>query len=217
LIENDNITADIIGDYLRTAGFTVHFATTLQAAREYNMKLLNMIILDITLPDGNGFDLAYELRSESQCPPIVYISSHTDIEDIRKGFESGGQDYIKKPFILEELGLRIKRIFGDFNVLSDPDRYIGAYRFNPTTQKLQYGSDYVILGRLQAAVLNELSAIIGIVVSKNELLEMYWDGVTYFTSRNLDSVIVKLRERFKMDPSVHFLALKGEGYRLVII
>lgn len=217
LVEDDNIIGEVVFGYLKAEGYHVHFTTTLRDARaEIKLQVMDLIILDITLPDGDGFDLAKELRIEATCPPIVYMSSHVDIENVRKGFESGGTDYIKKPFIMEELGLRIRRILGEFNTISGQERYIGAYRFNPTTQTLQYGNDYIIMGRLQSVVLDELSVRIGAVVLKNELLEKYWDGATYFTSRNLDSVIVKLRERFKMDSTVHFLALKKEGYRLVI-
>ena len=217
LVEDDSVTGDIVSDYLTTAGFTVHLAMTMQAARKENKdQAMDLIIIDIMLPDGDGFDLALEFRRESTCPPIVYMTSRTDIEDVRKGFETGGHDYIKKPFVIEELLLRIQHILGDFSSFPEQSRQIGEYWFNPTTQTLQYKNEYVILGRLQAAVLGELSVKIGAVVSKNELLEKYWEGVTYFTSRNLDSVIVKLRERFKKDPSVHFLALKKEGYRLVI-
>jgi len=218
LVEDDGITGEIVREYLSAAGFIVHFAMTMQAARErIGLQVMDLIILDINLPDGDGFDLAQEICNKSTCPPIVYMTSHTDIEDVRKGFESGGYDYIKKPFVVEELVLRIQHILGDFSTHKGQDRKIGKYFFNPTTQTLQYRNEYVILGRLQSAVLTELSAKIGTVVSKNDLLEKYWEGANYFTSRNLDSVIVKLRDRFKMDPSVHFLALKKEGYRLVLI
>lgn len=218
LVEDDGVTGDIVRDYLTAAGFAVHLAMTMQSAREKNkVQAIDLIIIDITLPDGDGFDLAREFRSSLTCPPIVFMTSHTGIDDIRKGFETGGYDYIKKPFVIEELVLRIQHILGDISPFSIQDRQIGNYRFNPTTQTLQFRNEYVILGRLQAAVLTELSAKIGAIVPKTTLLDKYWDGVTYFTSRNLDSVIVKLRERFSEDPSVHFLALKKEGYRLVII
>lgn len=217
LVEDDEVTGDIALGYLKKEGFNVHYTTTLRDARiELKNQVMDLLILDISLPDGEGFDLAQELRLTATCPPIVYISSHKDIDNIRKGFESGGTDYIKKPINMEELGLRVKCVLGDFNTISGQDRHIGAYKFNPTTQTLQYGDECVILGRLQSSVLDELSVRIGAVVLKDDLLVKYWQGVTYFTSRNLDSVIVKLRERFKMDPTVHFLALKKEGYRLVI-
>ena len=217
LVEDDDVTGNIVSDYLKAAKFIVHLAKTVQAARNMmNEHVMDLIVLDITLPDGDGFDLASEFRNEKTCPPIVFMTSHTDANDIKRGFETGGYDYIKKPFEVKEFIVRIKHVLGDFSNNPTKDRQIGKYRFNPTTQTLQYRNEYVILGRLQSAVLMELSTKIGVVVQKNDLLEKYWDGVTYFTSRNLDSVIVKLRERFKEDPSIHFLALKKEGYRLVI-
>jgi len=217
LVEDDGVTGIIVSEYLRTEKFIVHLAKTVQDARKMITEhVIDLIILDITLPDGDGFDLASEFRNERTCPPIVFMTSHTDANDIRRGFETGGYDYIKKPFEAKEFIIRIKHVLGDFSNNATKDRQIGEYRFNPTTQTLQYKNEYVILGRLQSAVLRELSTKIGAVVPKKDLLERYWDGVTYFTSRNLDSVIVKLRERFKEDPSIHFLALKKEGYRLVI-
>jgi len=216
-IEDDEVTGYIVNEHLTTAGFCVHLAKTVHEAKiRFKEGSMDIIIMDLTLPDGNGFDLAQEFRKKSDCPPIVFMTSRTDITDIRKGFETGGHDYIKKPVDLEELVIRIKRILGDYTNYKDQGRQIGKYRFNPTTQTLEYNGEYVILSRLQAAVLSELSARIGTVVPKELLLNKYWDGATYFTSRNLDSVIVKLRERFKQDSTVHFLALKKEGYRLVI-
>jgi DNA-binding response OmpR family regulator len=218
LVEDDTIAREVVLDYLKSYGYSIHTAASLKEGRmKLSKQTMDLILLDVSLPDGEGFDLASELRKKSVRTHIIFMTSHTGIEDMRKGFETGARDYIKKPFDMEELGLRVRCILGDFSNCSGSERTIGAYTFNPTSQKLQHGDDYVILGRLQAVILDELSFKMGAVVSKNELLEKYWDGVTYFSSRNLDSVIVKLRERFKKDPSVHFLALKREGYRLVII
>jgi len=218
LIEDDSVTAEIVGDTLSTAGFTIHHATSMEEARvKHKEQSMDLLIIDLNLPDGDGFDLAKEFRKNKPCPPFVFMTSRTDIEDVRKGFEAGGRDYIKKPFDQEELLLRIHQVLGDFNSDKSQDRQIGLYYFNPNTQTLTYKNEYVILGRLQSAVLDDLSAPIGSIVYKTYLLEKYWEGATYFTSRNLDSVIVKLRERFKQDSSVHFLALKKVGYRLVLL
>jgi DNA-binding response OmpR family regulator len=217
VVEDDCVIGSIITKELEKAGFSVHLHTFLKSARAFIKKEhIDLVMLDITLPDGCGFDLAKEIRLEKTYPPIIYITSHTDISDIRKGFENGGVDYIKKPFDVEEVLLRVRRVLNDFSISSGQDRAIGEYIFNPTTQRLRHRKENVTLGRLQSVILEELSNKMGTVVSKEELLVKYWSDANYFTSRNLDSVIVKLRSRFKSDPNVRFLALKKEGYRLVI-
>jgi DNA-binding response OmpR family regulator len=217
VVEDDYVTGSIIIRELEKAGFSAHLHTSLKTARAFiKNEHINLAMLDITLPDGCGFDLAKELYSDKNCPPIIYITSHTDISDVQKGFENGGADYIKKPFDVEELLLRVRRALNDFNANSGQDRIIGEYNFNPITQRLRHSEESVTLGRLQSVVLEELSNQVGTIISKESLLIKYWGNANYFTSRNLDSVIVKLRLRFKNDSSVRFLALKKEGYRLVI-
>lgn len=216
LVEDDCVVGNLVEEYLTIAGYTIHYALTMRKAREIcKEQKMDLLIIDLVLPDGDGFDLALEFQREARCAPIMYLTSRTDIEDVRKGFETGAYDYIKKPFDIEELLLRIKRILCDFDTGAGEYRQIGQFRFNPTTQTIRFKDECVILGRLQASVLTELSAKLGVVVLKTEILEKYWAGANYFTSRNLDSVIVKLRGHFKNDPTIHILALKKEGYRLV--
>ena len=128
----------------------------------------------------------------------------------------GGADYMKKPVDQNELILRIKRTLSDFNTGSGQERQIGEYVYNPTSLVLSYKGKSTLLGQLQGAVLDELSVCIGKVVTKDELLTKYWGEANYFTSRNLDSIIVKLRNQFKNDPRIYFAALKKVGYRLLV-
>jgi DNA-binding response OmpR family regulator len=198
-------------------GYHVEMAINLQMAKEvYQNNIFDMILLDLTLPDGNGFDWAKELSKNPSKPPIIFLTSHTDITDVKKGFELGGSDYIKKPFDMEELTIRIKHILKDFNTGSGQEIHIGEYLYNPTTYLLTHKGISTHLGQLQGAVLNELSEQIGKVVSKEFLLNKYWGEANYFTSRNLDSAIVKLRAQFKNDTRVLIAALKRKGYQLLI-
>lgn len=217
LVEDDYVVGELVKECLTNTGYIVHYAMSIQTAKDMcKSQTMDLKIIDLVLPDGEGFDLAIELQKEIGCTPIVFMTSKTDIEDVRKGFELGCCDYIKKPFNIEELLLRIKRILCDYETNEGQFRQIGQYRYNPTNQTLKYKNECIILGRLQSAVLSELSEKIGVVVQKVDLLDKYWEGANYFTSRNLDSVVVKLRERFKNDMTIHILALKKEGYRLVV-
>jgi DNA-binding response OmpR family regulator len=217
LVEDDPFLRNITNDHLIKMGYQVEMAINLQMARELFQKdLFDLILLDLTLPDGNGFDWAKVLSKEPTRPPIIFLTSHTDITDVKRGFELGGSDYIKKPFDMEELGVRIKHILQDFNTGSGQEIHIGEYQYNPTSQLLTYKGTSSHLGQMQGDVLNELSDQIGKIISKEYLLIKYWGEANYFTSRNLDSVVVKLRAHFKNDNRIHFTALKRKGYQLLI-
>lgn len=217
LVEDDPFLRNVTSEHLIRSGYEVKMAINLQMARElFHKHVFDLILLDLTLPDGNGFDWAGELTRTPSKPPIIFLTSHTDISDVKKGFELGGADYMKKPIEMEELTLRIKRTLSDFNTGSGLERQIGEYLYNPTSHLLTYKGTSTHLGQLQGAVLNDLSAHIGNVVSKNELLKKYWGEANYFTSRNLDSVVVKLRTQFKRDSRIFFVALKGQGYKLFL-
>jgi len=217
LVEDDPFIRNVTNEHLISLGYEVKMAINLQMARElFQKNIFDLILLDLTLPDGDGFDWARELTHTPSRPPIIFLTSHTDISDVKKGFELGGADYMKKPIDMEELTLRIKRTLSDFNTGSGLERQIGEYLYNPTSHLLTYKGTSTHLGQLQGAVLNDLSACIGEVVSKNEILKKYWGEANYFTSRNLDSVIVKLRTQFKQDNRIFFVALKGKGYQLLI-
>lgn len=217
LVEDDSFIRNYVNAHLIENGFHVEMAINLQMAKEKFHKLsFDLILLDVSLPDGDGFDWAKELSKDSSKPPIIYLTSHTDIADVKRGFELGGSDYIKKPFDLEELTVRIKHALRDFNTGAGQEIQIGEYRFNPESNLLIHKNSCTHLGQLQGSVLKELSSQIGTVVTKEELLTKYWGEANYFTSRNLDSVIVKLRNHFRNDERIHFAALKRKGYQLLI-
>ena len=217
LVEDDPFLRNVTNEHLIRNGYEVKMAINLQMAREYyEMHVFDLILLDLTLPDGDGFDWAKEITQTSSCPPIMFLTSHTDITDLKKGFELGGADYMKKPIDMEEMTLRIKRTLSDFNTGSGQERIIGEYLYNPVSHVLTYKGQSTLLGQMQGAVLDDLSVCIGEVVTKNELLTKHWGEANYFTSRNLDSVIVKLRTHFKKDSRIFFAALKRNGYRLLV-
>ncbi|HET9570541.1 MAG TPA: response regulator transcription factor [Bacteroidales bacterium] len=216
-VEDDAFIRSILCELLRLENFEVTIAINIESAKKkFEEKPFDLILLDLSLPDGNGFDWAKEVIRTHSCPPIIFLTSHTSISDVKRGFELGGADYMKKPVDQEELILRIKRALSDFNTGSGQERQIGEYLYNPTSLVLSHQGKSVMLGQLQGAVLDELSACIGQVVTKNELLNKYWGEANYFTSRNLDSVIVKLRNQFKNDPRIYFASLKRVGYRLLV-
>ncbi len=217
IVEDDCDTAKINGDFLKEKGYEIIHAPNLKLATMYlETETFDLILMDILLRDGNGLDYTRIIRKKKIMTPLIFMTVCTHINEIKAGFELGCEDYLKKPVGTDELLLRVKRVLGDMNSAAGFFRRIGKYRFNALTQRLYFGEDIQQLGTLESSVLNELSAINNETVLKVEMLEKYWFGVSLYSSRNLDSTIVKLRKRFKKDPQVHIISLKRCGYRLVV-
>lgn len=217
IVEDDCDAARVNGDFLKEKGYDTLHAPNLKLATMYlRTEKIDLILMDILLRDGNGLDYTRIIRREKIMTPLIFMTVCTHINEIKAGFELGCEDYLKKPVSLDELLLRVKRVLGDMNSAAAFFRKIGKYRFNPLTQCLHFGEDVQQLGTLESSVLNELSAINSETVLKEVLLEKYWFGASVYSSRNLDSTIVKLRKRFKKDPQIHIISLKRCGYRLVV-
>ncbi|MDP4278398.1 MAG: response regulator transcription factor [Bacteroidota bacterium] len=217
LVEDEFDSARVMIDTLQANGYAIHHASNIADASKFiNENPLDLILMDILLRDGNGLSFTRVLRKSKIMTPIIFVTVCLGITDIRSGYELGCEDYIKKPVNPEELVLRVKRVVGDMNSCGSSFRKIGKYRFNPITQCLLFEDKVQNLGSLESSVLNELTAQSGTVIEKKELLNKYWLEVSYYSSRNLDSVIVKLRKRFQDDPRVHILSLKRLGYRLIV-
>lgn len=217
LVEDDYNAAGINGDFLREKGYDVTHAPNLKLTKMYlKTEKFDLILMDILLRDGNGLDYSRKIRRDKIMTPLIFMTVCTHINEIKAGFEMGCEDYLKKPVETDELLLRVKRVLGDMNSAASYFRRIGNYRFNPLTQCLHFEDEIQHLGTLESSVLNELSAVNNETVLKETMLEKYWFGVSIYSSRNLDNTIVKLRKRFKKDPSIHIISLKRCGYRLVV-
>ena len=216
LVEDDLASGIIIRDLLESEGYSVSCSPTCLDANKYiKYNIPDLVILDVLLPDGNGYDFAREFRKNNQVVPFMFMTSCTEIQDLRIGYELGCEDYIKKPVLTEELLLRVKKVIGDMSNGAGYFRKIGLYRFNPVTQNLYFGEVVQYLGNLESSILEELVSMQGETIYKSDLLKKYWKDITVYTSRNLDSVIVKLRKRFAEDKNIRIISLKKIGYRLV--
>lgn len=209
-------SGNLFRDLLSVEGYSVSCSPTCLDANKYiRFNRPDLVILDVMLPDGNGYDFARNFRNEFKVVPLIFMTSCTEIEDLRTGYEIGCEDFIKKPVHPDELLLRVRKVIGDTNKGAGFFRKIGLYRFNPVTQCLCIGDESQLLGNLESSVLEILVSMQGETVYKTDLLERYWNGYTFYTSRNLDSVIVKLRKRLAKDQRIRIISLKKIGYRLV--
>ncbi|MDR2287243.1 MAG: response regulator transcription factor [Prevotellaceae bacterium] len=178
----------------------------------------DICILDVMMPIKDGFTLAQEIRQMSPDIPIIFLTAKSMKEDIVKGFSSGGDDYITKPFNIEEVILRIEAILRRTSAgeLSQATYDIGEYVFNPTKQTLVYsdGSEQKLTAK-EAELLRYLCVNRNNVLDRNFALRTVWNDDSYFNARSMDVYITKLRKCLKDDPSVQIINVRGKGFKLI--
>lgn len=220
-VEDEPVLAEIVSESLRTRGFTVIHADTVKAALQcYQESAPDLLILDVMLPDGDGFSLARHIRHSNTEIPVIFLTSKSRPDDVVEGFESGGNDYVKKPFSIEELIVRIKALLSKNRLVMAPEpsaqtTALGNYLFEYPAGTLSFmGSSKTLTTReselLQMLILNKNR-----ILDRNTILMTLWNNNDYFTGRSLDVFVTKLRRYLKNDPAVNILNIRGQGYKLI--
>lgn len=221
LVEDEPVLAEIVQESLQSRGFEVVVADTIAIARTiYYDNKPNIIVLDVMLPDGSGFDLARQIRNVDTELPMIFLTSRSLPQDVVEGFESGGNDYLKKPFSLEELIIRIRALLSKNRlVVSKPGNTgiteLGSYQFYYPQGDLVFQGNRRALTTREGEILNLLIMNKNQLLDRNELLLNLWQNNDYFSGRSLDVFITKLRRYLKDDPSVSILNIRGRGYKLI--
>jgi DNA-binding response OmpR family regulator len=178
----------------------------------------DICILDVMLPNVDGFSLGKSIRSLQFRVPIIFLTAKSQTHDLIKGFDSGGTDYLKKPFSLEELLARIKNQLNLVENVSanSTDKKesvtIGKFVFHPQLYELESETSSVRLSHREAQLLSQLCQHKNQVVERKELLISIWGDDSFFNSRTLDVYIRKLREYLSSDEGIQIITLKGKGY-----
>jgi len=179
-------------------------------------------VLDIMLPHIDGYTLCKEISDHCPDLPVIFLTARCDTRDLVKGFEAGGSDYIRKPFSLEELVVRIEnqlRING--TAVSNKDLKndvigLGSYSFYPRRYELHTPHSIIKLSQRDMQVLSFLVSNVNGVTDRKEMLLTIWGDDSFFNSRNLDVYIRKLREYFRFDNGISIQTLKGKGYLFLV-
>lgn len=221
LVEDDPSLGLVIEDNLSAAGFEVSLARDGQVAMDqFEASKFDICLLDVMLPKKDGFTLAEEIRKTDTNIPILFITAKAMEEDRLAGFRSGGDDYITKPFSMQELVYRIevflKRSKGSVNTSATSSQQIGIFKFDVDNLSLNSSSASHQLTEKEAAVLKFLCENKDRVIKRNELLEAVWGTDDYFLGRSMDVYISKLRKYLKEDPSIQISTIHGVGFRLEI-
>lgn len=223
-LEDELSLGKIVKESLESRDFEVKMiANGLSAIDEFISFNPDVCVLDVMLPHKDGFTIGNEIRALNKDIPILYLTAKNQTEDVLKGFASGGNDYIRKPFSMEELIVRIKNLLGlrqsEFIKKQKEENsesvLIGKYTFFPLRQELFLQNTMRRLSHRETELLSIFARNINKAVSRKFILVQIWGNDSIFNSRNLDVYINKLREYLKEDPEVELITLKGVGYRLI--
>ncbi len=192
------------------------------AVEAYRQAPPDLCILDVMMPVTDGFAVAKTIRMGHPTLPILFLTARSQTADVVKGFESGGNDYLRKPFSLEELVVRVRELLrrtghaGDRPSAARSTYEIGAYTFNPTSQQLRCeAAQFQLSGK-------ETELLTALVQHKNSLLERkptllrLWGDDTFFNARSMDVYIARLRKYLAHDPDVSIVNIRGHGFKLIV-
>jgi DNA-binding response OmpR family regulator len=218
-IEDEPSLAKIVKESLESRDFEVlHSPNGVDVLEIINAFSPHVCLLDVMLPIKDGFTIGNEIRSLFPKMPIIFITARDQTKDVLKGFESGGNDYIKKPFSLEELIHRIKNLYQLTHSYAEEKSEtifrLGNYSYNPKTLDLICGDQVKKLSYREAQLLMILYEGNGKIVNRKYILDTLWGDDHFFNSRNLDVYITKLRNYLKGDERIEIITLKGVGYRM---
>ena len=218
LAEDELALGSIVKESLESRGFEVILCGDGQAAWESYLKdKPDVLVLDVMMPKKDGFTLAGEIRKTDTLTPILFLTSKGQAEDVVKGFSMGATDYIRKPFSMEELIVRINAHLDRQGGQAQPSDWLplGTYSFHPKRQLLKFGVQEVKLTSRESLLLELLLSRKNEIAERSLILNQIWGTDDFFTARSMDVFITKLRKKLKEDPAVQILNIRGYGFKLV--
>lgn len=217
LVEDDATLSMIVADTLRRDGFDVKVATDGKHGLELFAKYRpDIVVADVMMPNMDGFEMGRRLRKLDSEVPLLFLTAKSEIDDIVEGFELGANDYLKKPFKMLELIVRIKALLRRRIKPVAAAIPIGQYTFNPETQTLSFGDKSYPLSRMESVLLKELVENTGHTVEASVLMRLLWQRDDLWSRNSLHGFIHKLRHYFRHDPSISIINQRGFGYMLTV-
>jgi DNA-binding response OmpR family regulator len=217
-VEDEVFLAKIVSETLQSRGYDVILESDGgRATDQFVREKPDVCVLDIMLPNKDGFTIADEIREKDTKVPIIFLSAKSQTADVVNGFKLGANDYIRKPFSIEELIVRIENVLKTKTVPpgETEEVRIGTYTFNIKRQSLNHPSEQRKLSYRESELLRLLYENRDKIVERSEILTLLWGSDSFFNSRNLDVYITKLRGYLKLDPSIEIITIKGIGYRFI--
>lgn len=218
LLAEDEISLGlIIKESLESRNFVVtHCENGEKAWEMFQKRSFDALVLDVMMPEKDGFSLAKDIRILHKSIPIVFLTAKTQTQDVLDGFSSGCNDYLKKPFSMEELIVRIQSLVQRKNNLEKISKFeIGAYKFDSQNQILEYHDNIFKLTHKEAALLEILLLNKNTIINRSDILSNIWGNDDFFSGRSLDVFITRLRKKLNLDTTIEIINLRGRGYKLI--
>ncbi len=220
IAEDDTNLGMVLSSYLTLKGFTTTLCENGEDAyNEFLKGNYDLCLVDIMIPIKDGYSLVENIRKVDFEIPVFFMSAKSMQEDILKGFSLNADDYIIKPFSMEELLMRIKAILRRTSHEVEDEKQvfqIGDYVFDNNVQQLIYKDTVIKLTSKESALLYVLCEKMGKIVNRTFILNRVWDKNDYYNARSMDVYITKLRKFLKKDPNVNLLNIHGVGFKLAV-
>ncbi|MCK5126158.1 MAG: response regulator transcription factor [candidate division Zixibacteria bacterium] len=222
LVEDDANFGLVLKDHLQMQGFDVTLCVDgEEGICAYHKASFDLCLVDVMMPKKDGFTFAKEVRQTNEEIPLIFLTAKSLTEDKIKGFNLGCDDYITKPFSIEELMLRIQAVLKRTGRTSSetelPTEFIlGDFTFDYTRQQLLINNKSQKLTPKESDLLRLLCLNVNHVLSRNTALRKIWGDDNYFSGRSMDVFISKLRKHLKADPKIEIMGIHGKGFRLVV-
>ncbi|MBT2622651.1 response regulator transcription factor [Chryseobacterium sp. ISL-6] len=221
-VEDEPTLAQIISEGLRSSGYEVVVAADGQQALEvFNSNIPDICILDIMMPIKDGYSLAQDIREKESNIPIIFLSAKSLPEDVIKGFKSGGNDYLRKPFNMGKLLVRMEGLLTRFGTLKEDNlpissrKRFGACELDTLTQQLKTPIDTYSLSYKETALLELLLSHRNTLLERHVPLNKIWGDDSYYNARSMDVFMSHLRKMLKDDPSIQLMSIRGAGYKFI--
>src|SRR5678815_3402540 len=219
-VEDELFLARIVKESLESREFEVIMESDGGKAIDlFKRSQPDICVVDVMLPNKDGFEIADEIREINERIPIIFLTAKTQTEDVVKGFTIGGNDYIRKPFSMEELIVRIQNLLRlnkeQPEKINRDSVSFGKYNFQLNRQVLNNGKEDRKLSYRESELLRLLYENRDKIIDRKDILNLLWGNDSFFDSRNLDVYITKLRSYLREDPSLEIITIKGVGYRFV--
>ncbi|MGB1295494.1 MAG: response regulator transcription factor [Flavobacteriales bacterium] len=221
MAEDEESLGDLVVESLSNKGFVMTWAKDGKEALDLLLKnTYDLVILDVMMPKKDGFEVAKAFREFNAQTPIIFLTSKSQANDVVQGFTIGGNDYLKKPFKIAELVIRMKNLLSQINVSQNKKQEqtifaLGQFKYNTVKQSLKFeDEDEVILTHRESELLHHLILQKNEILNRSVILKKLWGNDDFFSARSMDVFITKLRKKLKKDPSLKIVNARGLGYKL---
>lgn len=214
--EDEPALGKIVKESLESRNYEVTWVLDGETAiSNFQAERPDLIIMDVMLPKKDGYQVVQEIRTYDLVLPIIFLTAKSQAQDVVRGFRIGGNDYLKKPFSIEELVVRVENLLGK-TVKEQHLIRLGRYLFDSQKQLLQFeGEPAISLTYRETRILHFLSSSSNEIIERSIILNSLWGDDDFFSARSMDVFISKLRKKLKKDPSLKILNIRGIGFKLI--